>query len=131
MHYPPLLANLSRFLNPQSLGVVGTAAIQIAGTAMAFLFSIVLSRLVGVAGVGLYFIFVTIIDIGTTLSRLGLERSGLRFASIVYNQGDRKELAALYRKWVVSAFHDGHSDLVARPGSSCRCFSLEEKARTN
>jgi hypothetical protein len=32
MHYPPLSADLSGFLNPQSPGVVGTAAIQIAGT---------------------------------------------------------------------------------------------------
>jgi O-antigen/teichoic acid export membrane protein len=108
MDYPPLrMANLSRFLNRQSLGVVGTAAIQIAATGMAFLFSIVLSRVVGVAGVGLYFIVITIIDIGATLSRLGLERSGLRFASIAYNQGDRKELAALYRKCVVLAFAMG------------------------
>lgn len=80
---------------------------QIAGAGLAFLFSVMLARLIGVAGVGLYFLAITIVDIGTTIARLGLENAGLRFASIAYSQGDRGTLAALYRKSMGFAFAAG------------------------
>lgn len=57
-----------------------------------------LARLVGVAGVGLYFLAITIVDISATLSRLGLESASMRFAAIAHSRDDRGELAALYRK---------------------------------
>ncbi len=80
---------------------------QVAGSGLAFLFSIMLARLVGVAGVGLYFLAITIVNISATISRLGLESAGLRFASIAHSRGDRGSLAALYRKSMSLAFGAG------------------------
>ena len=40
-----------------------------------------MARLIGVAGVGVYFLAVTIVEIGATISRLGLESTALRFAA--------------------------------------------------
>jgi O-antigen/teichoic acid export membrane protein len=78
---------------------VGTAlTIQVAGAALAFFFSMVLARLVGVAELGLYFLAVTVVDIGATVARLGLETAGLRLASIARSTGDWASLGALYRK---------------------------------
>jgi O-antigen/teichoic acid export membrane protein len=77
---------------------VATAfVVQIAGVGMAFLFSVMLARLIGASGVGIYFLGITIVDICATISRLGLESAGLRFASIAFTDGNQGTLAALYR----------------------------------
>jgi O-antigen/teichoic acid export membrane protein len=80
---------------------------QVAGAGLGFLFNIMLARLVGVAGVGLYFLAVTIVDIGATISRLGLESATLRFASVAHSASDRGSLAALYRKSTSLVFGTG------------------------
>jgi O-antigen/teichoic acid export membrane protein len=66
-----------------------------------------LARLVGVAGVGLYFLAITIVDISATISRLGLESASMRFASIAHSRGDRGGLAALYRNSMSLVFVAG------------------------
>lgn len=86
------------FFRGRSLRVATALVVQVAGAGLSFLFSVMLARLIGVAGVGLYFLAITIVDISATISRLGLETAGLRFASIAYSQGERGTLAALYRR---------------------------------
>jgi O-antigen/teichoic acid export membrane protein len=101
------MRSFTSFFQGRPLRVASAFAAQIAGAGLAFLFSVMLARLVGVAGVGLYFLAITIVDIGATISRLGLESASLRFASIAYSQGDRGGLAALYRKSTSLAFGAG------------------------
>jgi O-antigen/teichoic acid export membrane protein len=86
-----------RFLNENSRGIASAALVQIAGAGLSLLFGIVLARLLGVAEIGLYFIAITIVEIGATIARLGLEHAVLRFASIAHSRGDRGSLAAIYR----------------------------------
>ena len=93
-----LTRQLRRLWNKDSRGVAKVLLAQVGGVGLSFLFSVMLARLIGVSGVGLYFLAVTIVDVGATLSRLGLESASLRFASIAYSQGDLGTLAALYRK---------------------------------
>src|SRR4051794_13544244 len=57
--------------------IAAAFAIQITGVGFSFLFSIMLARLIGAVGVGIYFLAITIVDIGATISRLGLENTGL------------------------------------------------------
>jgi O-antigen/teichoic acid export membrane protein len=88
---------LGSFFNDRARRVATAFVVQIAGGGLAFLFSVMLARLIGVSGVGVYFLGITIVDICATISRLGLESAGLRFASIAFSLGDRGTLAALYR----------------------------------
>ena len=87
-----------RYLNRNSIGAVSVFAALVAGAGFSFLFNVLLARVIGASGVGLYFISTTIVDIGATVSRLGLESTVLRFTAIANHQGDRASLAALYRK---------------------------------
>jgi O-antigen/teichoic acid export membrane protein len=91
------MRKLAGLFRGRRLRVASAFAAQVAGAGLGFLLSIMLARLVGVAGVGLYFLAITIVDISATISRLGLESAGMRFASIAHGRGDRGGLAALYR----------------------------------
>lgn len=87
-----------RYLNRNSIGAASVFSAMVAGAGFSFLFNVLLARMIGASGVGLYFISTTIVDIGATVSRLGLESAVLRFTAIAHNRGDRAGLAALYRK---------------------------------
>lgn len=87
-----------RYLNRNSIGAASVFSALVAGAGFSFLFNVLLARMIGASGVGLYFISTTIVDIGATVSRLGLESTVLRFTAIANDKGDRASLAALYRK---------------------------------
>jgi O-antigen/teichoic acid export membrane protein len=89
-----------RFLNKDSRGVATVVALQVVGASLSLLFSILLARLIGVAEIGLYFIAMTIVEIGATLARLGLDHVVLRFVSIAHSRGDRGSIAAIHRNGV-------------------------------
>ncbi len=92
------MKRLGRYWNRSFFGVAIVFSTQVAGAGFSFLFSVLLARLIGASGVGLYFIATTIVDIGATVSRLGLESASLRFTAVAHHRGDRASLAALYRK---------------------------------
>lgn len=101
------MISFGSFFKGRAIRIAAAFVIQMAGAGLAFLFSVMLARLIGVAGVGLYFLAITLVNIGATIARLGLENAGLRFASIAYSQGDRGTLAALYRTTMGLAFGAG------------------------
>src|SRR4051812_31197541 len=85
-------------LKGPTLRIATAFILQMGGVGLSFLFSVMLARLIGASGVGLYFLAITIVDVGATFSRLGLEGATLRFASIAHSRGDLATLAALYRR---------------------------------
>lgn len=85
-------------VNRHTLGVSAAFAAKVGGAGLGFLFTIMLARLLGPAGIGVYFLALTIVSIGATIARLGLDKAVLRFAAIAHNQRDRPTLAALYRQ---------------------------------
>lgn len=100
------LSSLVRFLtncapglrNKLTLGVAAAFFAKVSGAGLAFLFSVMLARLLGPVGTGVYFLSLTIVSIGATIARLGLDVAVLRFASIANERSDRSTLAALYRQ---------------------------------
>jgi len=94
-------------LGERSFLVASAFVVQLAGAGLGFLLSIMLARLTGVAGVGLYFLAVTVVDISATISRLGLESTSMRFASIAHSRGELGDLASLYRKSMGVVFVTG------------------------
>ena len=79
-------------------GVMLAFMAKVLGTGFAFLFTIMLARLLGPASTGVYFLSLTLVSIGATIARMGMDYALLRFASIAHEQGNRPALAALYRQ---------------------------------
>jgi O-antigen/teichoic acid export membrane protein len=73
---------------------------QIAGAAVSFLVTLFIARLIGVTGLGLFFLSVTVVEIGATVARLGLETAGLKSIAIARSSGDHAGIAALYRRCI-------------------------------
>lgn len=84
-------------IDKQAINVGAVFVVKIIGSTLGVLFSFVLARLLGTSGTGVYFLVFTIVSIGATIARFGLDNAILRFASVAYDKGDRSSLAALYR----------------------------------
>lgn len=93
---PPL--RLRKLANRYSIGAVAALSMQIAGAALSFLVSLLIAKVLGVAGLGLYFLSVTNIDICATVSRLGLENATLKFVSVAHASAGRDMVATVYRR---------------------------------
>lgn len=73
------------------------------GAAVSMLFALVLGRFLGPAGVGVYFLAFTLMSIGATLSRVGMDKAVVRFASVSYAEGDISTFSAIFRKSLLIA----------------------------
>jgi O-antigen/teichoic acid export membrane protein len=93
----PIL-DLKTLANRFSIGAATAFSMQVLGAALSFLFSLLLAKLIGAAGLGLYFLCITTVEICSTISRLGFDNAALKFISIAHASGDRNAMAALYRK---------------------------------
>ena len=93
-----LRSYVREFLTPQKIAVAKVLVVKITGTLLGFVLNILLSRLLGPAGIGIYFLALTIITIGSTIGRFGIDLAVLRFAAIAKDKGDLSSLAALYRR---------------------------------
>lgn len=100
MNSSSLASNLRKLANRNAIGAATALAMQVAGAALALLVSLLLAKLVGAAGLGLYFLSVTGTEIFSTISRLGLETSALKFISIANAAAEPGTVATVYRKCV-------------------------------
>lgn len=98
-----LTSNLRKLANRNAIGAATALSMQIAGAGLSLLVSLLLAKLIGVAGLGLYFLSVTSTEIFSTISRLGLETSALKFISIANASAERGTVATVYRKCVAIA----------------------------
>jgi len=83
---PPILS-FRKLANRYSVGVAAALSMQVAGAMLSFLVSLLLAKLIGAAGLGLFFLSVTSVEICSTISRLGLENAALKFISIANASG--------------------------------------------
>lgn len=88
----------SKLLTSNKRGALIAMAAKIVGTAVGFLLNFALARILGPSGIGVYFLALTVVSIGGTLARLGLDMAGLRFAAIAYKNSELNILASLYRQ---------------------------------
>lgn len=92
------LPPLRKLANRYSIGAVAALSMQIAGAALSFLVSLLIAKVLGVVGLGLYFLSVTSIDICATVSRLGLENAALKFISVAHASAGQGMVATVYRR---------------------------------
>lgn len=84
--------------NTQRSGAIWAFLAKITGTALGLIFNVVMARAIGPSGIGIYFLALAVVGIGATIARFGLDMAVLRFASVAYQQEDKRSLSALVRQ---------------------------------
>ncbi len=75
-----------------------TFIIKIAGAAFSFGFNVLLGRMFGTTGAGLYFLALTLVTISATLGRCGLENTLLRFIAAHAAQKEWSKVKGVFQK---------------------------------
>ncbi len=75
-----------------AVGAGTTFAAKVANTGIKFLTQIVLCRLLGATGFGLYSLALVISQVGELFAGMGLESGSVRFVSIHHGEGDQRRL---------------------------------------
>lgn len=84
-------------------GASAALALQVVGAAAGFGFNVLLARSLGPRGVGLYYLALTVVGIGTVLGRLGLDNAMLRYVAAGAAKGDWSQVAGVHRKGIYLA----------------------------
>lgn len=96
------IAQLYHRLDGHTKEVVSGAAsafvLRISGATLAFALSVLLGRMLGASGVGLYFLALSVVTIATVLGRVGLDNTLLRFTAASASSGDWVAVKGLYQK---------------------------------
>ena len=104
MHMIPgkLTDLISRILNENHVkeilsGAFNALIIKVLSAAAAFLFNVLIARLLGVNDTGIYYLSLTIVVIGATIGRAGLDNIVLRFVASNSSAGDWVSVLGVYR----------------------------------
>lgn len=79
-------------------GASSALILRILGAILSFALSVVLGRLLGASGVGLYFLALSVVTVATVLGRVGLDNTLLRFTSASASSGDWVAVKGLFVK---------------------------------
>ena len=75
--------------------------LQITGSALSLLFSLVLARRLGPEGIGIYLEVFNLVFLAALVGRMGLDNAVLRFSSASMDRADFSAVAGLYRKSLI------------------------------
>lgn len=78
-------------------GTLSSVGARALGVLLAFLFNIVLTRMLGAENSGLFFLALSVVMVAEAIGRLGLEYSLVRFVSASYAQGDWGGVAGVWK----------------------------------
>lgn len=102
-------------------------ALRIGGAALALVFNLVLTRLLGAGGAGIYFLALTIVTIATLVGRMGMDNALLRLVAGSVARSDWGRTRGVYRtSMVMAALFAGAATFVlipAAPFTARRIFS--------
>lgn len=83
-----LVARMDSHMKEALSGALLAFLMRGAGAGLAFAFNVVLARLLGAEGAGLYFLALSATTIGAVVARMGLDNTLLRFIASSASQGD-------------------------------------------
>ncbi len=78
--------------------------LKILGAALGFSFNVLLARLLGVEGSGVYYLAFSVITISTVIGRLGLDNVVLRFVSAEFSKQNWSGVAGVYKLAIIFSF---------------------------
>jgi len=79
-------------------GAAVALVLKVLGAGLTFLFNLVLARMLGAEGAGLYFLALTVTTIATVFGRMGLDNALLRFTAANASVGDWPAVKGAYTK---------------------------------
>jgi len=82
-------------------GAAAAFVLKVVGVGLAFGFSVLLARLVGAEGAGVYFLALAVTTFATIIGLMGLNIAALRFAAASASVGDWGAVKGVYRKGVM------------------------------
>ncbi|GMT42520.1 MAG: hypothetical protein IEMM0002_0931 [bacterium] len=85
-------------------GAAVAFAIRLIGAGLEFGFTVLLARMLGADGTGIYFLAFTVVTIGTVFGRMGLDNVMLRFTAANAVVEDWKAVKGVYRQGIKLAF---------------------------
>src|SRR6056297_1209385 len=78
-------------------GAVLAFVLRSAGAGLAFLLNVVIGRLLGAEGTGLYFLALSVVSIGVVITKVGLDNTLLRFIASGASRGDWNSVLGVFR----------------------------------
>lgn len=94
----PLLSRLEPHMKEVIEKGSAVFLLRILATGLGFLFNVLIARLFGAEGTGVYYLALTVTSIATVLSRVGLDNTLIRFISASKDQGKWSQVAGVYRQ---------------------------------
>lgn len=85
-------------------GAATAFVLKVVGAGLGFGFNVLLARLLGAEGVGVYYLALTVTTIASVVGRVGLDNALLRFIAVSAVQGDWNKVAGVYRRgiWITT-----------------------------
>lgn len=83
-------------MNEVAKGTLLAFGLKVIGAGLAFIFNVIIARLLGAEGVGLFFLALSFTTIGSVIGRLGLDNTLLRFIAIHMAKGEISQVKGVY-----------------------------------
>ncbi len=99
----PFLSDADTHMREVVRGAGIAFVLRLVGAAIQFLLSVVIARLLGADGTGIFFLALTVATVATVFGRLGLDNVMLRLTAAHSSEGDWSGLAGAYRTGITLA----------------------------
>ncbi len=96
----PYINRLNLHLQEVVKGAAVAFSLRIVGVGLGFVFNIVLARMLGARGVGIFYLSFTTMTVATVIGRMGLDHALLRHSASRAAAGDWKQVAGIYRQGI-------------------------------
>jgi O-antigen/teichoic acid export membrane protein len=93
----PAIGTFDHHMREVARGAAVALILRVAGAGLTFAFNVVLARLLGADGAGIYFLALTLTTIASVFGRLGLDNALLRFTAAAAALSDWTEVRGVYR----------------------------------
>jgi O-antigen/teichoic acid export membrane protein len=99
----PRLVRIDSHMREVVRGATAALVLRALGQGLGFGFNVLLARLLGADGTGVYYLALTITSVATVVGRLGLDNALLRFTAANATLEDWAKVAGVYRKGMLIA----------------------------
>lgn len=97
MSATPFVSSLEEHIEEVLAGSSVAFVMKATGAGLSFAFNIVLARLLGADGAGVYYLALTVTTVAGVLARLGLDNASMRFVAANASSGDWRKVKGVYR----------------------------------
>ena len=85
-----------KHMNEVAKGTLLAFGLKVIGAGLAFIFNVIIARLLGAEGAGLFFLALSVTAIGSVIGRIGLDNTLLRFIATHMAKGEISQVKGVY-----------------------------------